>query len=186
MTRYVFNVAGGVVSGLWQLFTWCLCDFCWLHNKLTLRDNKEIPVICSLIVLITIFVSLKQKDECMPMCAPVFLPLKSHKLAPHSWSGWIYMYISLSCVGLLHSMFLCRNMDHMKIGEQCAVKDNLLFTVCSWSGSDIWRVMKSCTPPPPYQLVCVLPSCGKLPQHESHQSHLWNDGKQTIIDWLIY
>lgn len=73
----------------------------------------------------------------MPMCASVFLPLKSHKLAPHSWSGWIYMYISLSCVGLLHSMFLCRNMDHMKIGEQCAVKDNLLFTVCSWSGSDI-------------------------------------------------
>lgn len=183
MTRYVFNVAGGV-SGLWQLFTWCLCDFCWLHNKWTLRDNKEIPVICSLIVLITIFVSLRQKDECMPMCASVFLPLKSHKLAPHSWSGWIYMYISLSCVGLLHSMFLCRNMDHMKIGEQCAVIDNLLFTVCSWSGSDIWRVMKSCTPP--YQLVCVLPSCGKLPQHESHHSHLWNDGKQTIIDWLIY
>lgn len=150
---------------------------------------KEIPVICSLIVLITIFVSLRQKDEYMPMCAPLFLPLKSHKLAPHSWSGWIYMYISLSRVGLLHLMFLCRNTDHMKIkafGEQCAVKDNLQFTVCSWSGSDIWRVMKSCTPPPPYQLVCVLPSCGKLPQHESHHSHLWNDGKQTIIDWLIY
>lgn len=77
-------------SGLWQLFTWCLCDFCWLHNKLTLRDNKEIPVICSLIVLITIFVSLRQKDECMPMCAPVFLPLKSHKLAPHSWSVYFF------------------------------------------------------------------------------------------------
>lgn len=104
MTRYVFNVAGGV-SGLWQVFTWWLCDFYWLYNKWTLRDNKEIPVICSLIVLITVFMCLRQKDKCMPMFASVVLPLKSHKFTPHSWSGWIYMYIFWVVLGYCYFIF---------------------------------------------------------------------------------